>query len=69
MYSLTQEEYDQLELQTSHVPGQEDEYIITLEVFHQLHCLVSSSINHYVADIVLTCKELSSTTRLRHRSI
>lgn len=40
MYSLTKEEYDQLDLETSVVPGQEDEYIITLEVFHQLHCLV-----------------------------
>ncbi|KAM7220099.1 protein of unknown function (DUF3328) domain containing protein [Rhypophila decipiens] len=39
MYSLTTEEYAHLGLETSIVPGQKDEHIITLEVFHQLHCL------------------------------
>lgn len=39
MYSLTQEEYDQLPLETTIVPGKPDEYLVTIEVFHQLHCL------------------------------
>ena len=40
MYSLTPEEYKHLGLETSIVPGNEEEHVITLEVFHQLHCLV-----------------------------
>jgi len=40
MYSLTKDEYEQLGIETSVVPAQKDEYLITLEVFHQLHCLV-----------------------------
>ncbi len=46
MYSLTKEEYGQLGLETSTVPGQEDEYLVTLEVFHQLHCLVRTQPCH-----------------------
>ncbi|KAK0716042.1 hypothetical protein B0H67DRAFT_489190, partial [Lasiosphaeris hirsuta] len=40
MYSLTKEENNQLGIETSIVPGRKDEYLVTLEVFHQLHCLV-----------------------------
>lgn len=32
---------DKLPNKTAEVPGKPGEYIITLEVFHQLHCLVS----------------------------
>ncbi|KAH8810660.1 hypothetical protein F5884DRAFT_897231 [Xylogone sp. PMI_703] len=39
MYSLTKEEYDQLPLETTEVPGQPGQYLVTIEVFHQLHCL------------------------------
>jgi len=45
MYSLTKQEYEQLNLETAVVPDHEDERIITLEVFHQLHCLVRLSIS------------------------
>lgn len=41
MYSLTKEEYEKMSLETTIVPGKPDEYLITIEVFHQLHCLVS----------------------------
>ena len=41
MYSLTKEEYEQLSLETTSVPGKPDQYLVTIEVFHQLHCLVS----------------------------
>lgn len=40
MYTITREEYAQLNMKTSHSPANEDEFLITLEVFHQLHCLV-----------------------------
>lgn len=69
MYSLTKEEYDQLKLQTSHVPGQENEYLITIEVFHQLHCLVLLPVAHVSVVRYLICTELSPTTRLRYRPI
>jgi hypothetical protein len=40
MYSLTKQEYDQLPLETVEVPDKPNEYLITIEMFHQLHCLV-----------------------------
>ncbi|CZR60198.1 uncharacterized protein PAC_10094 [Phialocephala subalpina] len=39
MYSLTEKEYGSLPLETTTVPGKLDEYLVTFEVFHQLHCL------------------------------
>lgn len=39
---ITKEEASQLVNQTYRFPGHKDHYCITLDVFHQLHCLVSS---------------------------
>lgn len=41
MYSLKREEYEQLPLHTAQVVGQPDQYLVRIEMFHQLHCLVS----------------------------
>jgi Mycotoxin biosynthesis protein UstYa len=43
MYSLTREEYEQLPLETAQVVGKDDQYLVTIEMFHQIHCLVSLS--------------------------
>lgn len=40
MYSLTHDEYDQLPITTTEIIGRKDEYLVTIEVFHQIHCLV-----------------------------
>jgi hypothetical protein len=40
MYSLNQDEYDKLPLETAQIVGTDDQYLVTIEVFHQLHCLV-----------------------------
>lgn len=41
VYSLTAEEYEGLPIETVQVVGKQDQYIVTIEMFHQLHCLVS----------------------------
>lgn len=40
MVVITKEEYEQLDVETTTLVGDEDHYLVTLEVFHQLHCLV-----------------------------
>lgn len=40
MVVLTREEYEQLDVETTTLVGDEEHYLVTLEVFHQLHCLV-----------------------------
>lgn len=40
MYSLTPSEYKELDLDTAQVFDHPDQYLVTIEVFHQLHCLV-----------------------------
>ncbi|KAL1981350.1 hypothetical protein VTN96DRAFT_2741 [Rasamsonia emersonii] len=39
MVVITKEEYEQLDVETTTLVGDEDHYLVTLEVFHQLHCL------------------------------
>jgi hypothetical protein len=39
MYVLNQDEYNQLSYNTAELVDRQGEYLITLEVFHQLHCL------------------------------
>ena len=41
------EEATQLEELTAPIPGDEDHYIVGIDVFHQLHCLVSPSFSHH----------------------
>ncbi|KAH8655088.1 hypothetical protein BGZ60DRAFT_532709 [Tricladium varicosporioides] len=38
-YVLTKEEHDKLDIETAELMDRPGEYLITLEVFHQLHCL------------------------------
>jgi len=38
---ITKEEYRQLRVKTAALVDDPDHYIVTIEVFHQLHCLVS----------------------------
>jgi hypothetical protein len=40
MYSLTEDEYQQLDITTTKVGHKPDQRLVTIEVFHQLHCLV-----------------------------
>lgn len=37
---ITKEEASKLVNQTYRLPGDEDHYVVHLDVFHQLHCLV-----------------------------
>ncbi|CZR55584.1 uncharacterized protein PAC_05472 [Phialocephala subalpina] len=39
MYSLTPSEYKELDLDTAQVIKHPGQYLVTIEVFHQLHCL------------------------------
>jgi hypothetical protein len=45
MLSLSKEEMEELNLESievpGHIPGQEGRSLVTIEMFHQLHCLVS----------------------------
>jgi hypothetical protein len=38
---ITKEEYGQLRVKTATLVDDPDHYLVTIEVFHQLHCLVS----------------------------
>lgn len=40
MVVITKEEHQQLNVETTHLVGDDDNYLVTIEVFHQLHCLV-----------------------------
>jgi hypothetical protein len=46
--TIPREQAERLPNYTSPVPNHEDQYIIQLDVFHQLHCLVSSQSKPYV---------------------
>ena len=50
---IPKEDAEKLPNQTLPIPGEEDGYIVGLEVYHQLHCLVcrSSSRNVYRVSI------------------
>lgn len=39
MTVITKEEYHQLNVETTHLVGDSENYIVTIEMFHQLHCL------------------------------
>ncbi|KAI0146667.1 hypothetical protein BJ166DRAFT_538319 [Pestalotiopsis sp. NC0098] len=39
MTVITREENDQLQVETTHLVGDSEHYLVTIEVFHQLHCL------------------------------
>jgi hypothetical protein len=43
MYSLTEDEYNQLDITTIQAVNAPEQRLVTIEVFHQLHCLVSGS--------------------------
>lgn len=43
---ITKEEAYQLVNQTYRLPGDEDHFVIQLDVFHQLHCLVCAMAIH-----------------------
>jgi hypothetical protein len=42
MYSLFEDEYAQMAINTTKVVHKPEQRLVTIEVFHQLHCLVSS---------------------------
>ena len=43
MASLTEDEYNQLDITTLKAVNKPDQRLVTIEVFHQLHCLVSGN--------------------------
>jgi len=42
---ITKEEASHLTNHTTRLPGDEDHYVVQLDVFHQLHCLVRQIIS------------------------
>jgi hypothetical protein len=67
MYSLTREEYEQLPLETAQVVGKDDQYLVTIEMFHQIHCLVSlrRAAQMYITNVHMPL-ELSERTGVRY---
>lgn len=51
---ITNVEADRIENRTTAIPGDEGHNLIVLDVFHQLHCLVSFCIMRYSAPHILT---------------
>ena len=45
MYVLTEDEYHQMDLETAELVDKPGQYLVTIEMFHQLHCLVGLSRN------------------------
>jgi hypothetical protein len=68
IYSLTAEEYNAQELETAQLVRDKNQYIVTIEMFHQLHCLVSLRVLLISSKFERLCTdrsiELSATTTL-----
>ena len=51
MASLTEDEYNSMDINTTYAVNDHSQRLVTIEVFHQLHCLVSALVFSIFSDI------------------